>query len=141
MTTPDKRKMRERRPLHKRGTVAGPVPIVGYRRASYLRLGGLSGIPIRYHRIGARQPTSALDTRTREGIFQLACIVCKLPADSIDEIFGLPSRTLGRLIKTMLRCSFKANPARGAARRRPRRRSVVRDVNSRGTNAPGADDD
>ncbi|WP_155628299.1 hypothetical protein [Burkholderia multivorans] len=84
----------------------------------YIRLGGCSGMPIRYCRIHLRRPKKSLEAKAHATIVQIAHIACALAPDSIDELLELPSRQLGRLLKAMLRRALKRNRKRGFRRRR-----------------------
>lgn len=116
-TVNDRTKARELLQTRRRG--ADIVPTVG-QGFMYMRLGGRSGVPIRYCRIHLRRPKKNLEAKAHATIVQIAYIVCVLAPDSIDEVLELPSRQLGRLLKAALRRALKKNRKRGL--RRPKSR-------------------
>ncbi|MCO1380735.1 hypothetical protein [Burkholderia multivorans] len=118
MPTVNKRaKARELLQMRRRGADIVSTVDQGFE---YIRLGGCSGVPIRYCRIHLRRPRKNLEAKAHATIVQIAHIAGALAPDSIDEALELPSRELGRLLKAMLRRALKKNRKRGFRRRRPK---------------------
>ncbi|MFX1763414.1 hypothetical protein PWP93_12560 [Paraburkholderia sp. A1RI-2L] len=116
-TVNNRTKARELLQMRRRGADIVPTVDQGFM---YMRLGGRSGMPIRYCRIHLRRPKRNLEAKAHATIVQIAYIACSLAPDSIDEVLELPSRQLGRLLKAMLRRALKKNRKRGFRRRRPK---------------------
>ncbi|MGF6730800.1 hypothetical protein OKW50_002881 [Paraburkholderia youngii] len=113
------KRMKARELLQVRRRGADIVPAVA-ERFMQIRLGGYSGMHIRYRGVRLRRPKRKLEAKAHSTIVQIAHIACSLAPGSIDEVLELPSRQLGRFLKAMLRRALKINRKRGFRRRRPK---------------------
>jgi hypothetical protein len=87
--------------------------------ATYIRVGGEGGKPIRYGRVSVGRHTNGFKNRTRARIARMAFVICLLAPDLVDTILSMPAGPLGRLVQAEVRRARPLKYTRGLVKRRP----------------------
>jgi len=88
--------------------------------ATYFRYEGRTAARIRYRRIRDGRPTKSVNTKARRSIARVAYVTFMLAPDEVDSILEMPSRLVGRMLKSALRHKKRTARKRGLVRRRPK---------------------